>query len=166
MEYLAALLPIAVIAASVYFSIRSFRRTGSAVKAVRVNLIAAALMFVVCLASPLVVSATGLDDAQQPADAVVLADETGAQPVAEEEAETTTASAVDPTKGLGMIGAALVTGMSGIGGGIAVAAAAPAAIGATSEDPKAFGKALIFVALGESIALYGLVISIMILGKY
>ena len=162
MEYLAALLPIAVIAASVYFSIRSFRRTGSAVKAVRVNLIAAALMFVVCLASPLVVSATGLDDAQQPADAVVLADETGAQPVA----ETTAASAVDPTKGLGMIGAALVTGMSGIGGGIAVAAAAPAAIGATSEDPKAFGKALIFVALGESIALYGLVISIMILGKY
>jgi len=164
MEYLAALLPIAVIAASVYFSIRSFRRTGSAVKAVRVNLIAAALMFVVCLASPLVVSAAGLDDAQQPADAVVLADETGAQPVAE--TETTTASAVDPTKGLGMIGAALVTGMSGIGGGIAVAAAAPAAIGATSEDPKAFGKALIFVALGESIALYGLVISIMILGKY
>ena len=33
------------------------------------------------------------------------------------------------------------------------------------EDPKAFGKALIFVALGESIALYGLVIAIMILNK-
>ena len=65
-----------------------------------------------------------------------------------------------------MLGAALATGISGIGGGIAVAAGAPAAIGATSEDPKAFGKALIFVALGESIALYGLVISIMILGKY
>ena len=72
----------------------------------------------------------------------------------------------DPSKGLGMIAAALVTGISGIGGGIAVAAGAPAAIGATSEDPKVFGKALIFVALGESIALYGLVISIMILGKY
>ena len=40
-----------------------------------------------------------------------------------------------------------------------------AAIGATSEDPKSFGKSLIFVALGESIALYGVVISILILNK-
>ena len=55
--------------------------------------------------------------------------------------------------------------LAGIGGGIAVAAGAPAAIAATSEDPKAFGKALIFVALGESIALYGVVISILILNK-
>ena len=42
---------------------------------------------------------------------------------------------------------------------------AAAAIGATSEDPKAFGKALIFVALGEGIALYGLLVSILILAK-
>ena len=48
---------------------------------------------------------------------------------------------------------------------VAQAAAAPAAIGATSEDPKAFGKALIFVALGEGIALYGLLVSILILAK-
>ncbi len=67
--------------------------------------------------------------------------------------------------GVGLIAAALVTGLSGIGGGIAVASAAPAAIAATSEDPKAFGKALIFVALGEGIALYGLLISIMIFSK-
>ena len=61
--------------------------------------------------------------------------------------------------------AALVTSLSGVGGGIAVAAAAPAAIGATAEDPKSFGKSLIFVALGEGIALYGLLISILILNK-
>ena len=48
----------------------------------------------------------------------------------------------------------------------AEAAAAPAAIGATSEDPKSFGKSIIFVALGEGIALYGLLISILILGKF
>ena len=41
----------------------------------------------------------------------------------------------------------------------------PAAIAANSENEKTFGKSLIFVALGESIALYGLVISIMILSK-
>ena len=40
-----------------------------------------------------------------------------------------------------------------------------AAIAAASEDPKSFGKSLIFVALGESIALYGVVISILILNK-
>ncbi len=67
--------------------------------------------------------------------------------------------------GLGLIGAALATGISGIGGGIAVGNAAPAAIGATSEDPKAFGKALIFVALGEGVALYGLLVSILIINK-
>lgn len=66
---------------------------------------------------------------------------------------------------VGLIAAALVTGLSGIGGGIAVASAAPAAIAATSEDPKAFGKSLIFVALGEGIALYGLLVSIMIFSK-
>ena len=60
---------------------------------------------------------------------------------------------------------ALVTGMSALGAGIAVASAAPAAIGATSEDPKAFGKALIFVALGEGVAVYGLLISILIINK-
>ena len=67
--------------------------------------------------------------------------------------------------GLGLLAVALAAGLSGIGGGIAVASAAPASIAATSEDPKAFGKSLIFVALGEGIALYGLLVSIMILGK-
>ncbi len=67
--------------------------------------------------------------------------------------------------GIGYLAAALATGIASIGAGIAVAAAAPAAIGAFSEDPKAFGKALIFVALGEGIALYGLLISILILNK-
>ncbi len=66
---------------------------------------------------------------------------------------------------IGLIAAALATGLAGIGGGIAVAAGAPAAIAANSENPKTFGKSLVFVALGESIALYGLVISIMILSK-
>lgn len=67
--------------------------------------------------------------------------------------------------GMGYLAAALVTGLSCLGAGIAVAAAAPAAIGAVSEDPKSFGKAMIFVVLGEGVAIYGLLISIMILNK-
>lgn len=61
------------------------------------------------------------------------------------------------------LAAALSTGMSCIGAGIAVASAASSAIGALSEDSSIMGKALIFVALAESIALYGLLISFSIL---
>ena len=68
-------------------------------------------------------------------------------------------------EGLKFIGAALSTGLSGIGGGIAVSSSASAAIGAMSENEKIMGKTLIFVALAEGIALYGLVISIMIISQ-
>ena len=67
--------------------------------------------------------------------------------------------------GLGYLGAALVTGLSGIGSGIAVASSASAALGAISEDGSLFGKSMIFVAMAEGLALYGLIISFMILGK-
>jgi V/A-type H+-transporting ATPase subunit K len=67
--------------------------------------------------------------------------------------------------GMAYLGAALSTGVAAIGGGIAVGAGAPAAIGALTEDAKSFGKSLIFVALGEGIALYGMLISILILNK-
>lgn len=73
---------------------------------------------------------------------------------------------VDPlAMGMGFISAALVTGLSCLGTGIAVAAAAPAAIGAVSEDPKSFGKSMIFVVLGEGVAIYGLLVSILILNR-
>ena len=72
-------------------------------------------------------------------------------------------ASVSVGEGLKFIGATLSTGLSGIGGGIAVANAAAAAIGAMSENEKIMGKTLIFVALAEGIALYGLVISILII---
>ena len=80
-------------------------------------------------------------------------------------AETAETAPADNSKGMGLLAAAIVTSISGIGGGIAVAAGAPAAIAAASENAESFGKSLIFVALGESIALYGVVIAILILNK-
>ena len=65
--------------------------------------------------------------------------------------------------GLGLLAAALSTGIACIGAGTAVAASASAAIGAISENPKTFGKAIIFVALAECVALYGMLISFQIL---
>lgn len=74
-------------------------------------------------------------------------------------------AAVNSAAGMGYIAAALSTGLSGIGGGIAVSAAASAALGAISEDSSIFGKSLIFAGLAEGVCLYGLIISFMILGK-
>lgn len=79
-------------------------------------------------------------------------------------AETTETAAVSAA-GMGYLAAALSTGLSGIGGGIAVSAAASAALGAISEDSSIFGKSLIFAGLAEGVCLYGLIISFMILGK-
>ena len=75
-----------------------------------------------------------------------------------------TGAAAAAAEGWRYMAAALSTGLSCIGAGVAVASAASAAIGALSEDASVMGKALIFVALAESIALYGLLISFSILG--
>lgn len=78
-------------------------------------------------------------------------------------ASTTEEAAESSAEGLKYLAAALAVGLGSIGGGLAVAAAAPAAIGAVSEDPKSFSKALIFVALGEGCALYGFVVALLML---
>ncbi|MDY3792882.1 ATP synthase subunit C [Huintestinicola sp.] len=65
--------------------------------------------------------------------------------------------------GMGYLSAALAVGLGSIGCGIAVANAAPAAIGAVAEEPSCFGKAMIFVALGEGVALYGFLIAFLII---
>jgi V/A-type H+-transporting ATPase subunit K len=40
-----------------------------------------------------------------------------------------------------------------------------AAIGAIAEKPEAFGRSLIFVGMAEGIAIYGLVISFLVLNR-
>ena len=75
------------------------------------------------------------------------------------------AASASTATGMGYIAAALVTGLSCIGGGIAVASAASAELGAISEDSSVLGKSLIFVGLAEGVCLYGLIISFMILGQ-
>ncbi|HET6720244.1 MAG TPA: ATP synthase subunit C [Rhodocyclaceae bacterium] len=65
----------------------------------------------------------------------------------------------------GLIGAALATGMSALGAGIAVGKLGAAAVGALAEKPELFGRLLIFVGLAEGIAIYGLIISILILNR-
>lgn len=142
------LAPMAILGTAFYV-VRKKSQGRPVKRAVGMNLAVFAVLVV--LMSVLCFNVFAADDAQ-PADAAAQTEQT-------EEAPT------DSSKGLGLLAAGLVTGLAGLGGGIAVAAGAPAAIAATAENPKSFGKSIIFVALGESIALYGVVISILILNK-
>ena len=139
-------IPTVFLIASAVLAVRSVRRGAKKSRAFALQLLSflavCALSFALPVASP--VAAGDVEPTATAAETQETAAETGA------------------VNGLGLVAAALAVGIAGVGGGIAVASAAPAAIGATSEDPKAFGKAMIFVALGEGIALYGLLIAILI----
>jgi V/A-type H+-transporting ATPase subunit K len=65
----------------------------------------------------------------------------------------------------GLVSAALATGMSSLAAGYAVAKLGTAAVGALTEKPDLFGRLLIFVGLAEGIAIYGVIISILILNR-
>jgi V/A-type H+-transporting ATPase subunit K len=80
-------------------------------------------------------------------------------------AHAAVAGTASSSSGLGFISAALSTGLATIAAGYAVGSVGSSALGAVSENPNILGKTLIFVGLAEGIAIYGLIISIMILGK-
>ena len=153
---LAIIVPAVGLTLSAFFTFKKRMEGKSVKKAMRVNI--ATFLVLIVMVSVFAFCASAETGA--PATDVAAAPSTSDTAATAEATETKTQA-----NGLGLLAAGLVTGLAGIGGGIAVAAGAPAAIAATSEDPKSFGKSLIFVALGESIALYGVVISILILNK-
>jgi V/A-type H+-transporting ATPase subunit K len=67
--------------------------------------------------------------------------------------------------GWGLLSAAIATGLSSLGAGFAVARLGSAAVGALAEKPELLGRLLILVGLAEGIAIYGVIISILILER-
>lgn len=65
----------------------------------------------------------------------------------------------------GLAAAALATGLSSLGAGYAVARLGAAAVGALAEKPELFARLLILVGLAEGIAIYGVIVSILILNR-
>ncbi|HTC44910.1 MAG TPA: ATP synthase subunit C [Steroidobacteraceae bacterium] len=65
----------------------------------------------------------------------------------------------------GLLAAALSTALAAIAAGYAVGKVGSAAVGAVAEKPELFGRALVLVGLAEGIAIYGLIISILILNR-
>lgn len=139
LDYLLLFIPAAFLVISVLVSIKAFEKGKSAKTTVLTQICSFCAVFALCMVCPIVANAADV--------------------------ATATQAAASNSAGLGYIAAGISTGLSCIGGGIAVGGSAPAAIGATSEDPKNFGKSIIFVALGEGCALYGMLISIMIISS-
>lgn len=81
-------------------------------------------------------------------------------------AAETTAAAAGSGVGMGFLAAALVTAASCIAAAYAVANVGTAAIGLVSEKPDMLGATLIYLGLAEGIAIYGIIISLMILQKF
>ncbi len=68
-------------------------------------------------------------------------------------------------KGLALIGIGLPTALAAIGAGLALGPVGSAALAVIAEKPEMFGRTLIYMGLAEGVAIYGLVMSILMLGK-
>lgn len=88
-----------------------------------------------------------------------------ATPDAQAAAEGATALRTGIDSSWVFVGAALATGLSSLGAGFAVAKVGVAAVGALAEKPELFGRLLIFIGLAEGIAIYGLIVSILMLNR-
>jgi V/A-type H+/Na+-transporting ATPase subunit K len=75
------------------------------------------------------------------------------------------AAASSTVNGSALIGAAIAVAGASIGAAIAVAYTGAAALAALSERPEMFGRAMVIVGLAEGIAVYGLVVAILLIGK-
>jgi V/A-type H+/Na+-transporting ATPase subunit K len=73
---------------------------------------------------------------------------------------------IDPELARGaFLAAALSTSLATLAAGYAVGRVGSAAIGAIAEKPELFGRVLVLVGLAEGIAIYGLIVSILILNR-
>jgi V/A-type H+-transporting ATPase subunit K len=91
----------------------------------------------------------------------------GVNEVMAQEAVEVMANATEMSTGMGLaiLGVGVPTGLSTIGAGIAVGPIGAASLAAVMERPEALGRSLIFLGLAEGIAIYGLVMSILLLNR-
>jgi V/A-type H+-transporting ATPase subunit K len=79
--------------------------------------------------------------------------------------ETGTDGGSDTGSGAALLGAAIAVAGSSVGAGIAVAYTGGAALAAISERPEIFGRAMVIVGLAEGIAVYGLIVAVILVGR-
>ncbi len=89
----------------------------------------------------------------------------GTQEVMAQVAQAAARPEVTTGLGLAIIGVGLPTGLAAIGAALALGPVGAAALAVVAEKPEMFGRTLIYLGLAEGIAIYGLVMSILLLGK-
>ena len=89
----------------------------------------------------------------------------GIQDVMAEPASAEVVREISVGMGLAMIGAGIPTALATIGAGIAVGPVGAASLAVIAEKPEMFGRTLVYLGLAEGIAIYGLVVTILMLGK-
>ena len=168
---LVAVLFILFILASIFISNRAYKRGVSVRKVLLIQVLSFVFSLFTCSSIAFAVSSgekgvansseqisiSGVTEAKS-----LSANETSSEGDTTNTGKKSSSENSSNSKGLGFIAMALCMGLACLGAGIAVAAAAPAAIGAITEDEKVFGKALIFVAMAEGVTVFGLLISIFI----
>lgn len=138
-----SLIVLALIALGVYFEFRPLRAAHAAPRWLKLGIGTSLVLFVVAEVGLLLL---GLHDVM-------------AQPAA------VAAREISVGYGLAMIGIGLPTGLATIGAAIAVGPVGAASLGVIAEKPEIFGRTLIYLGLAEGIAIYGLVVTILLLGK-
>ncbi len=142
-------LPLIAISAIVaQLASRHGRRAGFALAGIGLILLMGAVL--------LLVGAAGAGTAQAAGD--------GAQAVTAAGAAAAAGATTGSSTGA-LIGAAIAVAGSTIGAGIAVAYVGSAALAVMSERPELFGRAMVIVGLAEGIAIYGLIVGIILIGK-
>ena len=90
----------------------------------------------------------------------------GVQDVLAAEPAAAAAAGITLGQGLALLGVGLPTGLAAIGAAIALGPIGSASLAVIAEKPEMFGRTLIYMGLAEGIAIYGLVMSILLLGKF
>ena len=73
--------------------------------------------------------------------------------------------ALEIGSGLALIGAGIAMGVAGLGTRIAQSQTGAAAVGATAEDPKMFGRGIVLMVIPETVVILGFVIAFLLLSK-
>ena len=136
-----------VIALGIYFEIKPFSRAKTAPAWLKTSLVINLSTFVLALFGTLFI---GIQEVMAMSDEVL---------------KVTSNPEFSIGKGLAFIGIALPTCVATYAAGMAIGPIGAASLAAISEKPENFGRSLIYLGLAEGVAIYGLVISILLIGK-
>jgi len=74
-------------------------------------------------------------------------------------------AALSSSYGMGLLAAGIAFGLAAVGAGIAMARIGSSGLAVTAEKPELRTWSIVILAFGETIAIYGIAIAILLLGR-